>query len=223
MLKALKSLALFALLSVFMITYFNQFNLKLNSLEAKPIIVSYNDLTDFAKEEVKCMADNIFFESAFEPIDGRYAVAMVTMNRVTSRYYPDTVCGVVKQRIRNTCQFSWWCQERERTKAINSVLTSDNHKHYNIAMQIALEVYLNYGHIEDMTQGSLFYHADYVNPNWRNVTKTTKIGRHIFYVKNENFKKGDVRNGTTYDAEIKFGAEPKQQIRPVTFVLLTDG
>jgi len=29
-------------------------------------------------------------------------------------------------------------------------------------------------------QGALFYHADYVNPQWKKV-RVAKIGRHIFY------------------------------------------
>jgi spore germination cell wall hydrolase CwlJ-like protein len=31
-------------------------------------------------------------------------------------------------------------------------------------------------------QGALFYHADYVNPQWKKV-RVAKIGRHIFYRK----------------------------------------
>ena len=52
-------------------------------------------------------------------------------------------------------------------------------------MEIALHAYANYEHIEDLTKGALYYHADYVNPNWK-LNKTTKIGRHIFY-KDKNY------------------------------------
>jgi spore germination cell wall hydrolase CwlJ-like protein len=38
----------------------------------------------------------------------------------------------------------------------------------------------------DPSRGSLFYHADYVSPNWRGLQKVTVIGRHIFYVKPED-------------------------------------
>ena len=41
-------------------------------------------------------------------------------------------------------------------------------------------VYANYEKMHDMTQGALFYHADYVNPRWK-LERTTVIGRHIFY------------------------------------------
>jgi spore germination cell wall hydrolase CwlJ-like protein len=32
----------------------------------------------------------------------------------------------------------------------------------------------------DITKGATYYHADYVNPQWK-LPKTTQIGRHIFY------------------------------------------
>ena len=34
----------------------------------------------------------------------------------------------------------------------------------------------------DITDGALFYHADYVTPSWAKIKqKTTEIGDHIFY------------------------------------------
>lgn len=224
MIRSLMYITLFALFILLIFNFHKQLHATLiNTIQAKPINISYNDLSVSAKEEVKCLADNIFFESAFEPIEGRVAVAMVTMNRVLSHYYPNDICSVVKQKIKNTCQFSWWCQERERTKAINSTLTSTNNIAYNQAMNIAIEIYLNYNTIEDPTSKALFYHADYVNPKWRNLTVTTKIGRHIFYVKNDNFKKGDVRNGSTNDAKTESRIELERQTGTVSFVLSSNG
>ena len=49
------------------------------------------------------------------------------------------------------------------------------------SMDVALFVYANYEKLKDITNGALYYHADYVNPRWRGVEKTTTIGRHIFY------------------------------------------
>ena len=45
--------------------------------------------------EVECLARNIYFEAGGEPRAGKIAVAEVTMNRVKSRQFPRTVCGVV--------------------------------------------------------------------------------------------------------------------------------
>ena len=48
-------------------------------------------------EELYCLANNIYFESRNQPKLGRIAVGQVTMNRVNSKRFPNTVCEVVKQ------------------------------------------------------------------------------------------------------------------------------
>ena len=48
------------------------------------------------RQELTCLAQNIYFEARSEPLEGKLAVAHVVMNRVASRYFPDTVCGVVQ-------------------------------------------------------------------------------------------------------------------------------
>ena len=47
-----------------------------------PIKSTYNALTEDAKKQVTCLAENIYFEAGHEPIDGQKAVAFVTLNRV---------------------------------------------------------------------------------------------------------------------------------------------
>jgi len=51
---------------------------------------------------------------------------------------------------------------------------------YDKVKKIAIMVYANYGVIQDITNGALYYHADYVDPKWK-LEKTAVIGRHIFY------------------------------------------
>ena len=48
-------------------------------------------------EELYCLAKNIYFESRNQPKLGQIAVAQVTMNRVNSPKFPNSVCGVVQQ------------------------------------------------------------------------------------------------------------------------------
>jgi spore germination cell wall hydrolase CwlJ-like protein len=138
----------------------------------KMIEVEYNQLTKDAKKQVDCLADNIYHEAGHEPEKGRVAVALVTMNRVQDPRYPKDICSVVKQKVNYTCQFTWFCEEGKRV--------SNSHT-YREARRVALFVYANYDKIKDVTYGALFYHADYVNPRWRGLEKTTVIGRHIFY------------------------------------------
>ena len=53
--------------------------------------------------EISCMAANIYHEARGESDRGMAFAAGVTLNRVASKRYPDTICGVVLQRK----QFSW--------------------------------------------------------------------------------------------------------------------
>jgi hypothetical protein len=48
-------------------------------------------------QDLNCLTKNIYHEARGEPVDGQYAVAEVTMNRVASKHYPNTVCDVVYQ------------------------------------------------------------------------------------------------------------------------------
>jgi spore germination cell wall hydrolase CwlJ-like protein len=142
---------------------------------------NYNLLSKEHKKQVDCLAENIYFESAHEPNKGKIAVAFVTINRVNSNLFENNICGVVKQRNHNVCQFSWWCQEREKAMSEQKVLTNGNNLLYNDIRNIALYVYMNYEKLEDPTKGALFYHADYVDPKWKNMKHMATIGQHIFY------------------------------------------
>lgn len=132
-------------------------------------------------EQIKCLADNIYYEARSEDNDGRMAVASVTMNRVKSDKFSSTVCGVVKQQNNNNkCQFSWWCDIKLRHQAINSTIY--NKEVYEEIWAMATHIFYNHHNDNDLTNGALFYHADYVKPRWRHkLIKTVQIGRHIFY------------------------------------------
>ena len=137
-----------------------------------PVKVRYQDLSKPVQKQIDCLADNIYFEAGHEPQEGKIAVALVTLNRLSSGYYARDICGVVKQRNVTTCQFSWVCETKSLTKPPNLL--------YNDIRQLAVNVVMNYDVIRDITYGATYYHADYVNPNW-GLPKTTQIGRHIFY------------------------------------------
>jgi spore germination cell wall hydrolase CwlJ-like protein len=137
----------------------------------KVIQITYNSLTEESQKQVDCLAQNIYFEAGHEPHEGKIAVALVTLNRLQDPRFPKDICSVVKQKVKSTCQFSWFC---ERKKGIKEEV-------YSSSQQVAIYVYANYEKLKDITHGALFYHADYVNPRWKGLTQTTKIGRHIFY------------------------------------------
>jgi len=145
--------------------------------------VTFNSFTPSTQKEIRCLAENIYFESAHEPDIGKIAVAFVTINRTRNEQFPSSICEVVTQKTKSTCQFSWYCQERERKMFLDNVLAQRGDQLYQHILNLASFVYANVDNIKDPTDGAIFYHADYVNPKWKNVEHRTTIGRHIFYVK----------------------------------------
>lgn len=128
------------------------------------------------KRELDCLALNIYREAGHEPFEGKVAVAQVTMNRVEHDKFPDSVCAVVYEKGlisgRIICQFSWYCDSTHRNRPINK-------KAYDESMKVAKQVLLEGFKLPSLDE-ALFYHADYINPNWK-LDRITKVGTHIFY------------------------------------------
>ena len=150
-----------------------------NASVAGANIKLYN-LTQDARHEIACLAENIYFEAGHESEQGQLAVAFVTMNRVNSGKFANSICGVVKQKIGSTCQFSWWCESKPYAMSTSNALTKTNNSLYNRIVDLSVNFYLNHDQMKDPSRGALYYHADYVNPGWK-LPKNTQIGRHIFY------------------------------------------
>jgi spore germination cell wall hydrolase CwlJ-like protein len=142
-----------------------------------PYKTSYHSLNEETQRQVTCLAENIYFEAGHEPLEGKKAVAFVTINRVLTGNYAPTICDVVYQKRGNTCQFSWYCD----SKILNKRLTIKETSLYNDIRDLAVHLVLNFELLDDVTSGSTYYHADYVNPNWKKLNKVDQIGRHIFY------------------------------------------
>ncbi|MCG8361327.1 MAG: cell wall hydrolase [Kiloniellales bacterium] len=126
-------------------------------------------------EEIECLALTIYHEARGEGESGRRAVGDVVMNRVFDPAFPSTVCEVTQQggeEVRFRCQFSWWCDGRS-DEPRDEVAWRDS---YNAALQVYWD------RSRDVTEGALWYHADYVSPHWRKAfDQGPQIGRHVFY------------------------------------------
>ncbi len=125
---------------------------------------------------LRCLVKNILYEARGESEKGQRAVAFVTMNRVTSKRYPDSICEVVWQKKRKgkrfVAQFSWTLQKK---------LSEPSQKARRLAEKIARNVLS--GNAVNPVGKAVHYHADYVNPVWASrLTKVSTIGRHIFYL-----------------------------------------
>ena len=136
--------------------------------------------------DVYCLTRNAYYEARGDSQMSQIAVTHVVLNRVYDKQFPKTVCEVVYQKNRNerrqvtVCQFSWYCDSRMMTRVIDKTSWEESYK----AVTKAISIY--YAKDVDVTQGSTFYHATYVNPNWRNLEKVTSIGSHIFYKVSQN-------------------------------------
>lgn len=146
--------------------------------------------------EMYCLAQNIYFEARGSNFADQLAVADVVLNRVNSKYYPDTICKVVKQgptreswktkqkknipdseRIfypkKNMCQFSWYCDGKE-----DKMVDKDS---WNNAQHIAFNMMVKRDFV-GLTEGATHYHAHYVSPKWSNSLHLVgTIGKHKYY------------------------------------------
>ena len=151
-----------------------------------------------APAEHECLAKNIYFEARNQSLAGQLAVSHVVMNRVKSDRYPNTICEVVQQgltsrwwkkehgktvMLKNKCQFSWYCdglsdEPKEKTTWRNALI-------------VAKDAYTLYKLGTDVTDGSMWYHAQNVSPNWKSdFDYIGRIDDHLFY-RTKNYKKVD--------------------------------
>jgi len=151
------------------------FILLLIALIASPLVNASESTLN--KKELNCLALNVYFEARGETTAGQLAVGMVTMNRVESRKFPNSICDVVWQRR----QFSWTHDGRSDQPT--------DKKAWRLAKQIAKFIYTKYGTYKirskgalDLTQGALHYYApDLADPRWaESKVVTRQIGGHLF-------------------------------------------
>ncbi|MDH5547333.1 MAG: cell wall hydrolase [Gammaproteobacteria bacterium] len=128
--------------------------------------------------DIRCLSLNIYHEARGESEEGQLAVATVTMNRVASGRFPNTICDVVRQYAwnpklqRHISHFSWTGDK------IDDAPTDV--EAWQKAVTISRNVLSGTRH-PDLTK-ALFYHADNILPTWGKKKKSiAHIGAHIFY------------------------------------------
>jgi N-acetylmuramoyl-L-alanine amidase len=127
--------------------------------------------------ELRCLAENIYFEARGEPLNGQYAVAEVTLNRLRAPNFPKTICAVVHDtrwdplRRRFTAHFSWtqmedrgepWGPRWQQAIAVATAVIDDTYM--------------------PVVPDALYYHSTGVQPYWASSKRgVAKIGNHVFY------------------------------------------
>jgi spore germination cell wall hydrolase CwlJ-like protein len=129
------------------------------------------------RTDLECLARNVYYEARGEPRPGQYAVAEVTMNRLASARYPDSVCGVVHEkrwdeiRGRYVGAFAW---------TEFDALAEPEGEAWDAARKVAEEAY--FGRAPRQLDGATHFHATYLNPSWAKQRKrVARIGGHVFY------------------------------------------
>lgn len=130
-----------------------------------------------SRDELICLALNDYWEARSEITAGRVAVAHVVLNRAMDSRFPSNLCDVVKQTRTgqlHRCQFSWYCDGKTDTPY--------NPKAWRDSLKIAAAVLQRDSSMLDPTDGALWYHADFIQPDWAlGYESTTVIGTHVFY------------------------------------------
>ena len=139
--------------------------------------------------DIYCLTRNAYYEAKGDSQMSQVAVTHVVLNRMNDPKFPKGACEVVYQKNKidtssTLCQFSWYCDRRLMSRVIDPMAWEESYK----AVEKALKMYYHRG--VDITDGSTFYHANYVNPGWRHLTRVTSIGSHIYYKESE-------KDGTT--------------------------
>ena len=162
-----------------------------------PANVIINEQFSVGPKSIECLALNMYHEARNQGSAGLLAVTAVVLNRLKDSRFPDTICEVIFQGptreswktrnrkilpteerkfypIRDRCQFSWYCDGKSDIP--------EQKKTFKRLLIIAESIVYNKLSFIDITDGALFYHADYVTPAWaKTKIKTVEIQDHIFY------------------------------------------
>jgi len=164
---------------------------------------------DIDKHQIKCLADNIFWEARSQPEIGQLGIAYVTLNRVKSKRYENTICDVVwkkrcakSQKRKNkywlngcTAQFTWtWDGASDNIIFYtNNKLNTAVYKNYKLAIILAIDAVTN--DENDPTNGATHYYnpsicykssIKYINechPKWamsNRFVETARLYEHRF-------------------------------------------
>lgn len=167
--------------------------------ELTPVVVTAKPIElPIEQQQLDCLAANIYHEARGESDMGKLAVAHVTVNRVKSHKFPDTVCDVVYQAqysewwaqqgkqvpIKHRCHFSWYCDgvsdEIVLTDPEGNIIKK-NMQAWQDSNRIARQVLLE--KTVDPTDGAThYYNPKLAQPYWRkHYQRVAVVDNHAFY------------------------------------------
>lgn len=132
------------------------------------IIFINTNQTAYAQDDIKCLAQAIYFESRGGLESDMKDVGHVVLNRTNHSKFPSNVCSVVYQRTPKVCQFSWVCTPH-RVKEF---------KEYDKSIRYAKELLAQekVGNRKDTTNGALFFRVTTKRANACHINN-----QHVFF------------------------------------------
>lgn len=131
-------------------------------------VIQVKEHIKYTKNDLDCLTKNIYYEAGVESKSGKFAVAHVTINRLKTGHWGDSICKVVYARK----QFSWTLAQK--LPRLDGQLWAESE---DVARKVLA------GHrVRGLTK-SLYYHAIYIrDPNWADPQhEAGQIGNHVFY------------------------------------------
>lgn len=159
-------------------------------------VASFNPPKPIDIDQMHCLATNIYHEARGETVNGKFAVAHVTMNRVSSDRFPNSVCAVVYQAHmrtnwkgvsvpkRHKCQFSWYCDGKSDAIILRTAegkIIKYNMNAWEESLKVATTVLRH--DIHDTTYGATHYFNDKLaDPFWaEHYVQVAQIDNHVFH------------------------------------------
>ena len=128
---------------------------------------------DSSKSDLYWMAMNIHHEAGNQPLIGKIAVGVVTLNRLKDKRYPKNIRDVVTEPF----QFSWYNTKEANTPPANNSRWKESYEVARLLLTKAIGA-----DIIKLLEGATHFHAIDVKPAWiSKVHRIAQIEGHIFY------------------------------------------
>ena len=141
------------------------------------LIPQYNDILKAENvDTLTLLTLNLFMESRGESDLANMMVLASVFNRVDSKYYPNTVEGVIKQKY----QYSWTSDKQSDAVGYNIVEINRYKELYKPTEQFILEKQ----NWLSVSMGVNHYHTTSISPSWSRSERMVElftIDSHIFY------------------------------------------
>ena len=137
--------------------------------DVKTFLIQTSERIHYTKVDEACLARNIYYEAGVDTIQGKYSVAQVTLNRLKTRHWGNTICKVVH----SPAQFSW---------TLKDDLDKPEGQHWRDSKMVAHHVLKDRIRVLPL-QRALMYHAAWIPaPKWVEMRhRIMQVGKHIYY------------------------------------------